>query len=59
ANNIFYLKRCVKSMIDLERVRINITNIYAKCCNGNVDNGKKLQLHINGIKDKMYLIEVE
>lgn len=26
---------------------------------GNVDNGKKLQLYINGIKDKMYLIEVE
>ncbi|EAO5644345.1 hypothetical protein LXS72_004334 [Salmonella enterica] len=59
ANNIFYLKRCVKLMIDLERVRINIANIYTKCCNGNVDNGKKLQLYINEIKDKMYLIEVE
>ncbi|MDF7680699.1 hypothetical protein PT300_08930 [Enterobacteriaceae bacterium ESL0689] len=59
ANNVFYLQQCIKSMIDLERVRINVADIYMK-------NEKEVGLgvnellkHFNKIKMEIDSIEVD
>ncbi|EKG3969987.1 hypothetical protein L8P35_14235 [Enterobacter cloacae] len=59
ANNVFYLQQCIKSMIDLERVRINVANIYMKN-EKVVDLGvNELLKHFNKIKREIDSIEVD
>ncbi|HHR4101765.1 TPA: hypothetical protein ACS50F_003400 [Salmonella enterica] len=59
ANNVFYLQQCIKSMIDLERVRINVANIYMKN-EKLVDLGvNELVKHFNKIKREIDSIEVD
>lgn len=59
ANNVFYLQQCIKSMIDLERVRINMTDIYMRYEKQVGLGANELLKNFKKAKEKIDSIEID
>ncbi|EAV0072288.1 hypothetical protein EPJ98_24130, partial [Salmonella enterica] len=59
ANNISYIKKAVELMIDLERVRINISDIYLNSYNNLNEEVEKLRSYMSKLQKKIVKLEVD
>lgn len=59
ANNINYLQKAVQLMVDLERVRINVADVYLYDNISLEDRILELRIHMNKIKKEIKLLEVD